>query len=1161
MDAGEVRYRITADASGATSNVQNFERRIQDTGETIRDTNRQAQDSETQFRDMAESGKSAGNDLTSAFDKVKASVGGLLAALGAAKALDMLGDLTRQCVEAYAEYEQLVGGVETLFKDAAETVQGYAAEAYKNVGISANDYMQTVTSFSASLIASLGGDTAAAAEAANTAMIDMADNANKMGTDIQSIQNAYQGFAKQNYTMLDNLKLGYGGTKEEMERLLADAEQLSGVHYEIGNFADMAEAIHVVQTEMGITGTTAKEAATTISGSANAMKAAWDNLLVGFADGKQEVDGLLSAFTDSVTTFVGNVMPALTETLKALPEGLVNIANEILPIIPDLVQQLLPLVTEGLGELVSAVLDSIGTLGADIVAYTPELLAQLTSIISDIGEHLLSALSQIGDSLSENAGEIIGQLFSSIVEILTNELPQLVTGSAEVAAKIIEGIFDGFAENLPGLLSRIPDIVAAILETFNNLTVSFAEFSLLMFEKMTDALGESLPALLDAIPDVVASILDAFLNLAPRLAEFAAQAIREIHDGLGDNLPELIEKCGEIVGDLVRTLIEKAPGFIEVAVEIVTTIGDALINTDWTGVATDTIESLWKALDRAWNNMQLTGSNASRSDSAKNKFKDFAGIGDKGESEYDELRREVREQNKQTQDTLEEETKATEEKAAAVENSAEKLKAELKDLDHAYAIHQKTEEEYYAEKKDILEKYRDETSEDWWKDYDKVTDYYDKQAKKEADAQAKAAKEQQQAADKAAKEAQNAAKKREQEKTEAEKRLKEETARAMRDMETAADKTGLSDEELLKQQRAYIEGHLDSTSELYKEYDNKLSKQERDAAEKRAKEKEENARKSAAETEAAIKKGLQDKFRDLEIEQLENGYDDKWLSKQKRDFLETLDHDSDLYKEYNLKLLKESEQQAEKEADTLKKANDKIKDAQESLQNSLAYNTGNLFKSTAKTDARTGATDTENSIQIEEFKRQLEAKKKLPEKLAKLLDKGMPDTVIKQLLKLDPTVALEYTNELLSNSQEFNAIKKGLKTDAEINVKLAEIVEGSTGEMTAVGKDIGQALGEGMMEALEGVIKGSMAEMLKKAGISDAALKTINFANSLTGGSLTPMTPVAQNTEAPAQQTQQTQTVFSFPRELSMVIKDVNGAYLARCVNDENLQQATVSGT
>lgn len=948
-----------------------------------------------------------------------------------------------------------------------------------------------------------------------------------------------------------------------MERLLADAEKLSGVHYEIGNFADMAEAIHVVQTEMGITGTTAKEAATTISGSANAMKAAWDNLLVGFADGKQEVDGLLDTFTSSVTTFVGNVMPALTETLKALPEGLVNIANEILPIIPDLVQQLLPLVTEGLGELVSAVLDSVGTLGADIVAYTPELLAQLTSIISDIGEHLLSALSQVGDSLSENAGEIIGQLFSSIVEILTNELPQLVEGSAEVAAKIIEGIFDGFAENLPALLSRIPDIVAAILETFNNLTVSFAEFSLLMFEKMTDALGESLPVLLDAIPDVVKSILDTFLSLAPRLAEFAAQAIREIHDGLGDNLPELIEKCGEIVGDLVRTLIEKAPEFIEVAAEIVTTIGDALINTDWTDVATDTIESLWKALDKAWNGLQLTGSDASRSDSAKNKFKNFAGKEDAAEvaGVATEDWQSVQERNRKETEKFSE---ASKDAAKAARNSGEQVKSmkkQLEDLDHAYKIHQVTEEQYWARRKEILEENRDESSEEWWADYDKVTDYYDKQAKKEADAQAKAAKEQQQAADKAAKEAQNAAKKREQEKTEAEKRLKEETARAMRDMETAADKTGLSDEELLKQQRAYIEGHLDSTSELYKEYDNKLSKQERDAAEKRAKEKEENARKSAAETEAAIKKGLQDKFRDLEIEQLENGYDDKWLSKQKRDFLETLDHDSDLYKEYNLKLLKESEQQAEKEAETLKKANDKIKDAQESLQNSLAYNTGNLFKSTTKTDAGTGAVDTENSIQIEEFKRQLEAKKKLPEKLAKLLDKGMPDTVIKQLLKLDPTVALEYTNELLSNSQEFNAIKKGLKTDAEINVKLAEIVEGSTDEMTAVGKDIGQALGEGMMEALEGVIKGSMAEMLKKAGISDVALKTIGFANSLTGGLLTPMTPAVQNTDEPAQQTQQTQTVFSFPRELSMVIKDVNGAYLARCVNDENLQQATVSGT
>ena len=211
--------------------------------------------------------------------------------------------LVTASTKAYASYEQLVGGVDTLFKDSSKKVQQYAADAYKTAGMSGNEYMETVTSFSASLLQSLGGDTEKAADVANQAMIDMSDNANKMGTDMQSIQNAYQGFAKQNYTMLDNLKLGYGGTKEEMQRLLADAEKLSGVHYDISNFSDVTQAIHEIQNSLDITGTTAKEASTTIEGSANSMKAAWSNLLVGISDDTQDFDTLVNNFVESAKSF------------------------------------------------------------------------------------------------------------------------------------------------------------------------------------------------------------------------------------------------------------------------------------------------------------------------------------------------------------------------------------------------------------------------------------------------------------------------------------------------------------------------------------------------------------------------------------------------------------------------------------------------------------------------------------------------------------------------------------------------------------------------------------------------------------------------------------------------------------------------------------------
>lgn len=232
--------------------------------------------------------------------------------------------ITKKAVESYAQYEQLVGGVETLFKDSAKTVQKYAANAYKTAGMSANQYMETVTSFSASLLQSLSGDTEKAAEVADMALTDMADNANKMGTAMESIEAAYQGFSKGQYQLLDNLKLGYGGTKTEMERLLKDAQKISGVKYDIDNLNDVYQAIHVIQTELGITGTTAKEAASTISGSIASMKSAWENFTTGLADENANVEELTQNLINSVGVVAGNLMPVIGEVLKTIGTMILN---------------------------------------------------------------------------------------------------------------------------------------------------------------------------------------------------------------------------------------------------------------------------------------------------------------------------------------------------------------------------------------------------------------------------------------------------------------------------------------------------------------------------------------------------------------------------------------------------------------------------------------------------------------------------------------------------------------------------------------------------------------------------------------------------------------------------------------------------------------------
>ena len=301
------------------------------------------------------------------------------------------GAVVKQAVTSYAAAEQLVGGIETLFGDSAAQVQQYAGEAFKTAGFSSNDYMETAMGFSASLKQSLNGDTQAMAEYANMAIIDMSDNANKMGTDMGSIQNAYQGFAKQNYTMLDNLKLGYGGTKSEMERLIQDANKVKEANGEmadlsIESFADVVEAIHIIQTEMGITGTTTQEASDPISGSAASAKAAWQNLMTGVADENADMDKLVDDFVSSGVTAAENLVPridtAISGTMQLAQALVPELLGELELKMPELKQGAYSLITEGLNfagfevsELdVSTVLDSVfggigevgGTIGTEL---------------------------------------------------------------------------------------------------------------------------------------------------------------------------------------------------------------------------------------------------------------------------------------------------------------------------------------------------------------------------------------------------------------------------------------------------------------------------------------------------------------------------------------------------------------------------------------------------------------------------------------------------------------------------------------------------------------------------------------------------------------------------------------------------------------------------
>ena len=401
--------------------------------------------------------------MSKAFSKIGSAAAkvGKVVAVGMAAAGAAIVKIGKDAVASYADYEQLVGGVETLFKDSADTVMQYAQNAFKTAGLSANEYMETVTSFSASLLQSLNGDTKKAAESANLAITDMSDNANKMGTSMEMIQNAYQGFAKQNYTMLDNLKLGYGGTKEEMERLLADASKLSGIKYDISSFDDVVQAIHVVQNEMGITGTTAKEAATTIQGSVSSMKSAWRNLLTGMADENQNLDALFGQFIDSVVTVGDNIIPRIQALLPRLVDGVSKLAQQLAKNLPAIVETLLPSLITGAVNLVAALVQNLPALVQSIVTSFVDALKSYYQTIKENGAEMLDKItSGIEENLPkmlEKAAEIITKLVKGIAE----NLPKIISA----AGKIIASLATGLIKALPSLIAKVPEIIVAIVKT------------------------------------------------------------------------------------------------------------------------------------------------------------------------------------------------------------------------------------------------------------------------------------------------------------------------------------------------------------------------------------------------------------------------------------------------------------------------------------------------------------------------------------------------------------------------------------------------------------------------------------------------------------------------------------------------------------------------
>lgn len=460
--------------------------------------------------EAASSGQEAGTSFMSGFKgaalKIAAAIG-----IGAAIKTGITAALSEG-----ASLQQSLGGIETLFKDSKAQVVKYADEAYRTTGLSANAYMENVTGFSASLLQSLGGDTAKAAEVANMAMIDMADNSNKMGTSMESIQTAYQGFAKQNYTMLDNLKLGYGGTKEEMQRLLRDAEKLTGTKYDINNLNDVYQAIHAIQDNLDITGTTAKEASTTFTGSFNAMKAAAQNLLGDLALG-EDVEPALIALADTAKTFfVDNFLPMLWNVVKG---------------VPDILESAFELASAAIGENLGSIMESV-----------PELLQMGSDMVMGIYNSALEAIPELLN--------IVSDIVNGLVESFMQNWPTIFQAGIDFVFQLI----DGLVQAAPGALQAGIDLISSLLQTIYNNAPQFISSGFEVVTNLISGILQRIPGLVDTGINMITNLVTTIWNNLPQILNAGVQIISSLIKGLVQMIPKVLGKIGEMAGNIVSSL-------------------------------------------------------------------------------------------------------------------------------------------------------------------------------------------------------------------------------------------------------------------------------------------------------------------------------------------------------------------------------------------------------------------------------------------------------------------------------------------------------------------------------------------------------------------------------------------------------------------------------
>lgn len=577
-------------------------------------TNQEIDETTQHAQNASEKGNGALSKLGGVVVKV-----GTMCAKGVALCASGISTITGFAVNAYGEYEQLVGGVETLFGAQGMSIEQYAQsvgktvsevqgkyaslikaqdnvmenahQAYIKQGMSANEYMKTVTTFSASLLQGLQGDTVKASKVADMAVTDMADNANKMGTSMEMIQNAYQGFSKQNYTMLDNLKLGYGGTKSEMERLLADAEKLTGVKYDINNLADVYNAIHAIQNNLGITGTTAKEAMGTIQGAMNMTKASWENLMIGLSDGKQNINELANQFGTSFNTLVDNVFPRIQQAFQTIPQ----VMTLIIPQLLSTIISLLPTLLSAVGQLISGIAQALPSLATSLFGAVKTIFTMIVNTFTSGAPKFMESAKQMVLNMCKGIEQNLPNIISSALDMLLNfsqavlnYAPQLVSMGMDLLVSLAKGI----ANAIPTLIAKVPTIISNLANAFSNSASTILFKGIEIIIELGKGLIQAIPTLIANIPQIIKAIFDVWnavnwWNLGKSLISGISKGITS----LGDNLKSTVNKIFTNIEDFIKNSLTKAK---DGAVNVFGNMGQLLKN-----IAT----GIWNAIKSIFTSM------------------------------------------------------------------------------------------------------------------------------------------------------------------------------------------------------------------------------------------------------------------------------------------------------------------------------------------------------------------------------------------------------------------------------------------------------------------------------------------------------------------------------------------------------------------------------